>query len=123
MAVSDKIYMPFVENGDYIKPLLEAVYAQGSYREDIKKILALYASYEKVKKDIIKQHFTENSPRLTAREWEIVQLIAEGLSNKGIGEKLFTSPNTVKKQLKSIFEKLGVHSKALINPSLLEKVK
>jgi ATP-dependent transcriptional regulator len=122
LAVPDKVYMPFVENGDFIKPLLEVLYAQGSHREDIAKILELYRSYEKAREKIIGEHFIKSSPRLTAREMEIAQLVAEGLSNKGIGEKLFTSPNTVKKQLKSIFEKLGVNSRVLINPSLLEKI-
>lgn len=104
MAMPDKVYMPFVENCDYIKPLLEALYGQESYREDIPKILELHASYEKAVEKIIKEHFGESTPKLTVREMEIAQLAAEGLSNKEIGERLFTSPNTVKKQLKSVFD-------------------
>jgi len=121
MAMPDKVYMPFVENCDYIKPLLEDLYAQGSYREDIPKILELHASYEKAVETIIREHFTESTPKLTVREREIAQLAAEGLSNKAIGERLFTSPNTVKKQLKSVFDKLGVNSRALIKRALVEK--
>ena len=45
---------------------------------------------------------------LTPREHEILGLIAEGLSNREIGEKLFVSENTVKTHLARVFEKLGV---------------
>jgi DNA-binding CsgD family transcriptional regulator len=45
---------------------------------------------------------------LTPREHEILGLIAEGHSNREIGEKLFVSENTVKTHLARVFEKLGV---------------
>jgi len=45
---------------------------------------------------------------LTAREREIVTLIAEGLKNKQIGARLFISETTVTHHLSSIFSKLGV---------------
>ncbi|HKR63758.1 MAG TPA: response regulator transcription factor [Thermoanaerobaculia bacterium] len=45
---------------------------------------------------------------LTPRELEILGLIAEGLSNREIGEKLFVSENTVKTHSSRVFEKLGV---------------
>jgi DNA-binding NarL/FixJ family response regulator len=45
---------------------------------------------------------------LTARELEIVELIAEGLNNKQIGARLFISETTVTHHLSSIFGKLGV---------------
>lgn len=45
---------------------------------------------------------------LTPREHEILGLIAQGLSNREIGEKLFVSENTVKTHSSRIFDKLGV---------------
>ena len=45
---------------------------------------------------------------LTPREREILGLIAEGLSNREIGEKLFVSENTVKTHSARVFEKMGV---------------
>ena len=47
-------------------------------------------------------------PLLSDREREIVQLVASGLRNREIGEKLFISEQTVKNHLHNIFEKLGV---------------
>ena len=50
----------------------------------------------------------KEKPLLSDRELEIVQLVAQGFQNKGIGEKLFISDNTVKNHLHNIFDKLGV---------------
>jgi two-component system nitrate/nitrite response regulator NarL len=47
-------------------------------------------------------------PLLSAREKEIVQLVAQGFRNREIGEKLFISEQTVKNHLHNIFDKLGV---------------
>jgi DNA-binding CsgD family transcriptional regulator len=46
---------------------------------------------------------------LTAREHEILALIAQGLSNREIGEKLFVSENTVKTHSSRLFEKMSVN--------------
>ena len=46
---------------------------------------------------------------LTAREHEILALIAQGLSNREIGEKLFVSENTVKTHSSRLFDKMQVN--------------
>lgn len=46
--------------------------------------------------------------RLTNRERDVVSLIGEGLSNRGIAERLGISPATVRHHLTSIFAKLQV---------------
>ena len=46
---------------------------------------------------------------ITQREHEILGLIAEGLSNREIGERLFVSENTVKTHSSRLFGKLGVN--------------
>jgi DNA-binding NarL/FixJ family response regulator len=48
---------------------------------------------------------------LTEREAELLRLLAEGLSNKSIAQKLSLSENTVKYHLKNILQKLGVHNR------------
>src|SRR5271168_2276015 len=49
----------------------------------------------------------ERSP-LSAREREIVALVAQGYKNKEMAEKMFISEQTVKSHLHNIFDKLGV---------------
>jgi RNA polymerase sigma factor (sigma-70 family) len=49
---------------------------------------------------------------LTEREREVFDLIAQGMTNKEIAEKLVITTNTVKRHLKSVFEKLGVHTRS-----------
>lgn len=59
---------------------------------------------------------TENNKHLvsnlTEREIEIIQLIAEGLSNKEIGDKLFISHRTVDTHRTNIMKKIDVHNVA-----------
>jgi DNA-binding NarL/FixJ family response regulator len=45
---------------------------------------------------------------LTPREWEFARLMARGLSNKEIAQRLGTSPGTVKFQAHCVLQKLGV---------------
>jgi DNA-binding NarL/FixJ family response regulator len=49
---------------------------------------------------------------LTDREREVFDLLAQGKTNKEIAEVLFITTNTVKRHLKSVFEKLDVHTRS-----------
>ena len=51
------------------------------------------------------------SPRLTPREREVLQNLAEGRGTAQVARELAISPLTVQSHVKSILEKLGVHSK------------
>lgn len=48
---------------------------------------------------------------LTAREHEVVLLVAEGLTNADIARRLWISPGTVRRHLENVFSKLDVHTR------------
>lgn len=118
IALPDELYMPFVENCDYIGPLLEKLAAGGLHHKKIDRILSLNELYQQAVTKILVEHFSVTSPKLSKREMEIAQLTITGISNKEIGARLFITENTVKKQLKVIFAKLGIHSRILLKQSL-----
>jgi DNA-binding CsgD family transcriptional regulator len=51
-------------------------------------------------------------PELTAREWEVLQLLAERLSTAAVGQRLGISEITVRRHISSIMHKLDVPSRA-----------
>ena len=114
IAAPDQVYMPFAENGDMIKPLLEELQARDKYPDDIPAILALCRQYHKAGECMVRKNSAQGKASLTERENEIARLAAQGLSNKEIGTHLYISENTVKTQLKSVFVKLGINSRSLL---------
>jgi two-component system response regulator DevR len=61
------------------------------------------------------QNATQTDPRLAAlteREREVLDLIADGLTNRQIGEKLFLTEKTVKNYASSLFAKLGLERRS-----------
>ncbi len=58
------------------------------------------------------QKITETNSGLSDREMEILKEMVGGKNYKGIGEKLFISPLTVRKHAAHIYEKLHVNSRA-----------
>jgi DNA-binding CsgD family transcriptional regulator len=52
-----------------------------------------------------------NAAALTARELEVLRLLADGLRNTAIGERLFLSPRTVEHHVSAILAKLGVQNR------------
>jgi DNA-binding CsgD family transcriptional regulator/tetratricopeptide (TPR) repeat protein len=57
---------------------------------------------------------------LTPRELEIARLVAEGLSNRAISDRLGISERTVEHHVGSILSQLGIRSRWLVTPQLLE---
>jgi DNA-binding NarL/FixJ family response regulator len=58
-----------------------------------------------------KPRFRRGSPaasRLSAREWEVMELLADGLSTDGVAQRLFLSPTTVRVHVSSVLRKLRV---------------
>lgn len=101
----------YVVKGEDIKILLEAietVMAGELYLSPEVPADAL-EKYEKHKKS---GKPADEFSRLTLREREILQLIAEGYTSKQIGEKKFISVKTVENHRANIMNKLGIHETA-----------
>jgi two-component system response regulator DegU len=69
--------------------------------------VGVVAPSQTIKESGMKYVHKDNSP-LTKREAEVLRLMAEGKSNKLIGESLFISEKTVKNHVSSILQKLEV---------------
>ena len=57
--------------------------------------------------DFVRDQAKLQALAITPRELEVLELIAAGLSNKEIAERVFVSENTVKTHLSRVFDKLG----------------
>jgi len=112
IATSDKLYMPFVENGEYILAILKEVKQDELYKNEIEDILKLYNNYKNGIEKIRTSNQLNKIPKMTERELEVAKLAAINLTNKEIGEQLYISQNTVKFYLKSIFNKLSITSRS-----------
>jgi LuxR family maltose regulon positive regulatory protein len=106
--------MMFVSKGMPVAELLEEILAARKRDHDaakagfslayVKKILAAFKAATPSKIEGLLDPISD-------RELEVLQLIAGGLSNKEIAEKLFIALNTVKTHTKNINSKLGVNSR------------
>ena len=100
-AAPDGLVMPFVENYDYIKPLL----ARETQSPLAAQIIALgeaarARSMASVRPAVL--------GALTTREYEIVELMGQRLSNREIAEKLYLSEGSVKQYVNQIYSKLHI---------------
>ena len=57
------------------------------------------------------ERYSFPSPKLTERELDTLKLVAQGLTNREIGDELSISENTVKNHVRNILEKLHLHSR------------
>lgn len=58
---------------------------------------------------------------LSTREREIAELVAEGLTNREIGGRIFLSEKTVETHLTHVFQKLGVRSRAQVAAAIARR--
>jgi DNA-binding NarL/FixJ family response regulator len=64
---------------------------------------------------------TPASRELTGREREVLQLIAEGLSTRDIGQRLFVSESTINTHRRQIMEKLNIHNIAKLTKFAIQE--
>ena len=100
-AASDDLVMPFVENYEYLKSLL--------VRELKTELLAKITT---LGEEAGARNAASARPAvfdvLTMREFEIVELMAQRLSNREIAEKLYLSEGSVKQYVNQIYSKLHI---------------
>jgi DNA-binding NarL/FixJ family response regulator len=95
---------------------LGAAYQEGRslpFREVVTLALAMLRDFSQTLGSS-KTATMEHAPasRLSSREQEVLRLVAEGLTSKQIAQQLFLSRRTVDTHVTSIFNKLGVESRA-----------
>jgi LuxR family maltose regulon positive regulatory protein len=106
----------FVDEGVPMAQLLSEAAARGMMPDYTGKLLVVFEAEAKKSED--KSYLPPPAPPaqpliepLSQRELEVLQLIAEGLTNQEIASRLFLSQNTVKVHTRNIYGKLGVNNR------------
>ena len=100
-AAPDGLVMPFVENYDYIKPLL-------AWETQSPLAAQIMALGEAARARSMASARPAVFDALTTREYEIVELMGQRLSNREIAEKLYLSEGSVKQYVNQIYSKLHI---------------
>ncbi|MFD0620201.1 LuxR C-terminal-related transcriptional regulator [Paenibacillus sp. GCM10027629] len=112
MAEPGGFIRTFVDEGMLMHQLLCEVAERGTMPHYISKLLAAFGLVESKVEVAIERHRTIPPQHLveplSARELEVLRLIAQGLSNREISERLFIALTTVKGHNRIIFDKLQV---------------
>lgn len=121
LAFADHLVFPFAEDGEVLLPLLETALAQGRWAaedagrnvfeqtrgEYLAELLKLAHRYSGARTP------QEQRTILTARELEILTLLARGYKHAEISKQLFISVTTVRFHIQNIYQKLNVNNKVL----------
>jgi LuxR family transcriptional regulator, maltose regulon positive regulatory protein len=111
------IYRTILDEGAEVGPLLaviqESAQRTGSSLELIAYVSELVERWRsRYQSETVLTTTSAVADLLSARETDILKLIAEGLSNKEIARDLVIAPETVKSHVKNIFAKLNVEKRA-----------
>ena len=107
LAEPDGYLRVFLDEGKPIKRLLARAASQDPASDYIRKLLEGLGGPIREESIMPTQLFEQ----LTARELQILQLIADGETNQEIANELVVAVNTVKKHISNIFGKLGVSNR------------
>jgi len=113
LAEPEGYFRVFVGEGPSMARLLYKAVSHDIATEYVQHLLGAFP-VEKTKKNDSSKSYDPASKfiePISERELEILQLIAEGLSNPEIGARLYLSLNTVKAHTRNIYGKLGVNSR------------
>jgi LuxR family maltose regulon positive regulatory protein len=103
----------FVDEGPAMARLLYKALGRGIATGYVRRLLAAFpiAEPEPTGPSTAQARESDLIEPLSERELEVLQLIAEGLTNPEIAARLFLAVNTVKAHTRSMYGKLGVHSR------------
>jgi LuxR family maltose regulon positive regulatory protein len=103
----------FVDEGPPMARLLYEAQTRGIAPDYVRRLLAAFPDAELEKTDLSKSQAPESElvEPLSEREIEVLQLIAEGLTNQEIATRLILSLHTVKTHTRNIYGKLGTHNR------------
>lgn len=100
----------FVDEGEPMRQLLaKQQLTTGHMREYVQKLLVAFAA--PANNQAIPQQPQPLLDALSEREIEVLQLVAEGLSNREVADRLYLSPHTVKVHARNIYSKLDVKNR------------
>jgi DNA-binding NarL/FixJ family response regulator len=110
------IVLTTYRNEDYIFPSLRAgargYLLKDASREELTGAIRSVAAGESLLDPKMVDAARDNDAGLTARELEVLTLMADGHNNAQIASTLFVSENTVKTHVSNIFDKLGCRDRA-----------
>jgi LuxR family maltose regulon positive regulatory protein len=103
----------FVDEGPPMAHLLYEALSRGIAPDYVRRLLTAFPDAEPEQTDPSKSQVPESElvEPLSEREIEVLQLIAEGLTNPEIAARLYLSLNTVKVHTRNIYGKLGVNNR------------
>jgi LuxR family maltose regulon positive regulatory protein len=106
-------YRIFVDEGSSMAPLLYDALANGIASDYVNRLLQAFPIDESKQVELSASQVSESDyiEPLSEREIEVLQLVAEGLTNPEIAARLILSPYTIKTHTRNIYSKLGVSNR------------
>jgi DNA-binding NarL/FixJ family response regulator len=91
----------------------QAYLIKGVVRRELRQVIkAVYSGERHVPANVAEKVAVHlNEPSLTARELEVLQLVADGLRNKEVAARLSISEDTAKMHLRNVMQKLDVNDR------------
>jgi len=113
LAEPEKFIRTFVDEGSPMARLLYEALSREIAPNYVRQLLAAFPDVEAEQTDTTENQSSDDEwiEPLSERELEVLQLIAEGLTNREVGERLYLTQNTVKAHARTIYSKLGVNNR------------
>jgi LuxR family transcriptional regulator, maltose regulon positive regulatory protein len=110
LAKADNNIGEFIFFGKELIPLLKKVRTSETETEFYMKLISALADSKRP--DPFAMHFIQYADPLSNRELDVLELIAQGMTNREIGSSLFLSTNTIKSHSINIYKKLEVSNRS-----------